>query len=1130
MLLFAFWMIGGVADTATAQDSVEDIFGGLGTATAEGGDAAAQEPGTGAVGGQVFDGESGNPVAGVTVIVIWPPPADGSEPRQEVQVTGPDGGFEFASIPVGTYSLSFIKSGYRASTMTGFQVQEGRLNQADFPLPPLPTATSDQVLELDAFVVEASTVDDIMAALELRLDADELLNVFSAEDFSKFAAGDVAEALKRVAGVNVVEGQFAIIRGLEDRYSSTLYNAAPIPSPDPDRQSVQLDLFPSDVVSNLVVSKTFGPELPSNSSGGSINVVTHDYPDDIEIKLSGGTGFNENARDRFVEFVNGSPVGESAKEDDIIESDVSLSFGGRREFLGREFRLKGLGSWEIDFETKEGFQEDLEPDRFWNGVGTPPRFVRFAQSGGLSTGELQLSAGRFDLTESERAEQVTAYGGAGLDLDAEGNHKLDASVFFTRKEEETVELKENGYLPNFDYAALAASEDFGEIQRNDYLGASTLNAFPGRGGVREVRTEQPDRGALWFTNFAESESFEKERELLVTQLNGEHRIDALDGLKFNWAANYAKTTQEEMSRGIQFFFEPDDDDQTAPTEFPVRVEELGDGIFASTDDILFSSNEVEEEQYFGRLDGEYEAAPLELLTLKFSTGGWYEKAERDVESDFLEDAVVGGCFANPGCTGNPSQFSVFGDTPEELGERAFELLDRTNGEFTGLRKTSNESEREIWAWNAGVKATFWDRVDVLGGVRLENIEIESRNDPFTGEGSPFGGPRIFPTRYLFFDRLDNPTIVPGVNREVAATPPPGTTFNDQILNIDVPVDPATGIVDLRTRDEIESVVNGRIDERKTLPSVGLAYRPLEGLNLRAAYSQTVARPSFRELGYYVTVEPGKDELIVGNPQLGLSDVESVDARIEYTWGDLGDLVALSAFYKTIQDPIEGIVVRDPVNAEISSSALFRTFFNNPNEAELWGIEVEARKSLNFFGIDFLDYLSIGGNYTYIDAEVGRTDAELSRSLAFEGVLPGDEERFSGLEKKRRLFGQPEWIANADVSFDHPDWGTKATIAFFAISDVLDAAGSATLNNNNEVIALTLDQYIGSFHQLDLVLSQDIPMPRDLGTWTLKFSAKNLTDSTRKIIYDPDQTRKEEAERSFKKGRDYSFSLGYSISF
>jgi hypothetical protein len=95
--------------------------------------------------------------------------------------------------------------------------------------------------------------------MTIRTDSDQLLNVVGAEEFSKFAAGDVAEVLERVAGVNVVEGQFAIIRGLEDRYSSTTMNGAAVPSPDPDSQSVQLDLFPSEVVGNLSVVKNFSP-------------------------------------------------------------------------------------------------------------------------------------------------------------------------------------------------------------------------------------------------------------------------------------------------------------------------------------------------------------------------------------------------------------------------------------------------------------------------------------------------------------------------------------------------------------------------------------------------------------------------------------------------------------------------------------------------------------------------------------------------------------------------------------------------------------------------------------------------------------------------------------------------------
>ena len=99
--------------------------------------------------------------------------------------------------------------------------------------------------------------------------------------------------------MNVIEGQFAIIRGLEDRYSSTTYNGAPVPSPDPDSQSVQLDLFPSEIISNLEVAKTFVADLPGNSSGGNINITTLDYPEEpFVVSVKAGTGFEDRARGR----------------------------------------------------------------------------------------------------------------------------------------------------------------------------------------------------------------------------------------------------------------------------------------------------------------------------------------------------------------------------------------------------------------------------------------------------------------------------------------------------------------------------------------------------------------------------------------------------------------------------------------------------------------------------------------------------------------------------------------------------------------------------------------------------------------------------------------------------------------
>ena len=90
-------------------------------------------------------------------------------------------------------------------------------------------------------------------------DLPGLKSSIGSVEFSKQDIGDAAGAVSRVAGANIVDGRYAVIRGLGDRYSSTTVNGAIIPSSDPSKKAVQLDLFPTDLVQDLVISKTFTP-------------------------------------------------------------------------------------------------------------------------------------------------------------------------------------------------------------------------------------------------------------------------------------------------------------------------------------------------------------------------------------------------------------------------------------------------------------------------------------------------------------------------------------------------------------------------------------------------------------------------------------------------------------------------------------------------------------------------------------------------------------------------------------------------------------------------------------------------------------------------------------------------------
>jgi hypothetical protein len=286
------------------------------------------------------------------------------------------------------------------------------------------------------------------------------------------------------------------------------------------------------------------------------------------------------------------------------------------------------------------------------------------------------------------------------------------------------------------------------------------------------------------------------------------------------------------------------------------------------------------------------------------------------------------------------------------------------------------------------------------------------------------------------------------------------------------------------------------------------------MNIRFAWSKTVARPSFREMGYYATVQSGTGNLVVGNPSLALSDVQSYDARVEYTWGR-GDLVAFSVFMKEIDDPIEKYTFRDRQNFD--SVVMYESYFNNETTADLTGIEFEFQKNLDFLEADFLQYFSFGGNFTYISAEVDRSDREMEGTDLFFGA-----DGAGALEDTRSLYGQPEWIANLNLTFEQPDWGTRVTLAAYAISDILDSAGSVSYDASGDAYSYTPDLYVGSYYQLDLVIRQQW---RD---WTFGITVKNLTDSLRTMEYDSSLLSSTINEYEYRVGRDYSISASYTF--
>jgi len=936
--------------------------------------------------------------------------------------------------------------------------QEGRRSQPDL-----------ETFELEAFAVEGE-YNEKMETLELRMQDVKFQNMLSADDMSRYAAGDMSEAIGRIAGVNVAEGRFAVIRGLSERYSATLVNGIPVPSADPEKQGVHLDLFSTDIVSRLEVSKTFSPDGPGNAAGGFINIVTTRIPNEPFADISFGTKFNDRAQRDYVTYTNagrsdswamgtndritqvfgydGTGVYRYAHVSDYsperpwaqdganytLPEGVDLvgqhespplglgftaSAGGGFGLFDRQFRILTTVAYDSSYKTEDGSYQ-----KRWTSSYT---FLNpFLTVPSIAYGLLPSHDPQFNYIHSQAEIDITALAALQFDLDPRGNHQITLTGFHSRVGEDTVFKFEDG---RFEY----------EPTPSYFEGAYSLEGpqRPVGSGLLKSRLANVE-GAIDDLYYRDIIYYE-ERTLSSLQLLGRHYFNNVGAtpLKAEWALSHNTTSTEEPdARYLEYYYVP------------------SEGVFGSdTSRDEGSSNYrswrfIDEEQDFARTDLEYEFIFNTISTLDLSGGASYDESTRDVLQ-------------------GRSLFVVSG-----RDEDAEELFSANGSATAFIPKTSNRdvtanSLREMKAAYVSGVFTLFDKVDLIAGARAESLEMTSQ--------------AIY------------------IDRKLASIT---SLFTHESLGIGP-------VFDLGPGDD-GTYWAGTLDRVFLLPSLGAAYRPIEGLSVRLNYGETVARPSFREYTAYMAFTPDSLEQNLGNPQLETSDVRSTDFRTEYVWGAQGDLAAMSLFYKEVDRPIE------KVQMDSTNYGEYYVWVNNDHTAYLNGLELEFRKHLGFLG-DFWSDFSIGGNYTYIDAVVKEVSPIYEREVGnwdpYFVDIPEDA-LFTGSSQERRLFDQPEWIVNTDLTYEHEESGTRLTIAYYAISEILDASAAASP---------TMDLYLNDYYRVDFTARQ-----RLLDGLQLSLSIKNLTDSLRSLQYDPYATSKDIYQRRYRVGRDYSISLSYSF--
>ncbi len=152
--------------------------------------------------------------------------------------------------------------------------------------PPAEDAPAEDPEKGDIIVVRGEFIPEPMQA------TSEVAAFLSAEDLARTGDDNAALALTRLTGLSVVSGRFVYVRGLGDRYSSALLNGSPLPSPEPLRRQVPLDLFPSNILDGASVQKTFSPNYPGEFGGGIIDLRTLRKPRNPFLSLKVGSGYS----------------------------------------------------------------------------------------------------------------------------------------------------------------------------------------------------------------------------------------------------------------------------------------------------------------------------------------------------------------------------------------------------------------------------------------------------------------------------------------------------------------------------------------------------------------------------------------------------------------------------------------------------------------------------------------------------------------------------------------------------------------------------------------------------------------------------------------------------------------------
>lgn len=896
------------------------------------------------------------------------------------------------------------------------------------------TLTSESFELEGEVVVEARAIrNNESVLLKDRQKSVAVSDAISAEAISRSGSGDAAAAMTKVTGASVMGGKYVFIRGLGDRYTNTTLNGSNLPSADPDRKAFQLDLFPTALLDNIVTLKTFTPDKPGDFSGGLVDVSTKAFPDEFTFSVSAGLTY-----------------------DDLSSGNQNFlsSPGSGTDWLGYDDGSRSLPSLLEQKTPSSSLPTEQSLRDLRRDVTNEIRTARADTLEAFATAFNNVMAPSVKTAPPVNYSFATAIGGQsslkGMQIGYTGSFTYGRSYSFY---DDGVYSQWN--LAGGDVAGLD------NLTSNTYFGANPDLALISRADSLEVGSYANTVGteeANWGTSGSFSIKPSRNHEMTLTALrtqSGSSQATLLGGYRDqNSTATFLTRALSYTERALtslqlrgksqlnklqaEWAISGGQNTQEEPDlrfmSSVQNIQMLPAGI--DTTYSLGGGNAPPPQRYFRDLSEDTRSGKLDL-TLPIDLG-----SRGDLK------LKIGGAFENTDRTFRQRRFEYTEGRSVDFADFGGDVDAYFAAENLGVKDTLNVGS--IVAYNAGIylsenspdRANYDATRDVQAGYFMAEI-------PVTRDFRVIAGARLESTRIA-------------------------TTSFDETL----PDEQREGV----------------LDENDWLPSVNVVYALSQRMNLRAAATRTLARPTFRELAPFQSFNFVGGDVQEGNPLLTRTLISNYDLRWEW-FVRPGEIFAASLFYKQFNDPIER-VLRNVGEGRFVG-------FQNVDAATVYGAEFEGRKRLDVLTSNpILSRISLGGNFSWVRSEVDIPQEEMTIILAADPTA----------DNTRQLVGQSPYLLNLSAVYENIESGTAIGLYYTIFGERLLAVTEGA----------TPDVFENARADMDLTISRKISRE-----FRMKVTAKNLLGTDMRQT----QTFKgtEYDYLSYSRSRTISLGLTYEIN-